>query len=174
MRTYHWILCSLTLAATACQQSEYCADVVPNATVTDVVLDEPNERLIVGLYHSLSYCTGTDEKRFSNERIEVDLATGIVSVDQQASNSRGPLPLPEVGYSLFQDGQFGSGSCSGCELVLRAAEGMYTFHFVTHQDFEPVMSLDVLEDDVVLAAIDIGGYTSEQRQVAQPATGVSD
>src|SRR5690606_9595613 len=103
-----WILCPLALAATACQQSAYCADVSPNATVTDVVHDQADQRLIVGLYHALSYCTGTDEKRFSNERIEVDLATGEVFVDQQTSNDRGPLAMPEVGSPLYQGGQFGN------------------------------------------------------------------
>ena len=163
MRNKILFLWSLMLSAAGCQQSAYCADVVPNATVTDVIHDTGNERLIVGLYHSLSYCTGTDEKRFSNERIEVDLATGDVFVDQQASNSRGPLDLPEVGSPLFRDGQFGGVSCSGCELVLRSQDRLYTFHFVMYDEFEPVMSLEVLDGDTSLVLIDIGGYTSEPR-----------
>ena len=164
MRNKILFFCSLMLAATGCQQSEYCADVVPNATVTDVIHDTGDGRLIVGLYHSLSYCTGTDEKRFSNERIEVDLATGDVTVDQQSSNNRGPLDLPEVGSPLFRDGQFGGVNCKGCELVLRSQEGLYTFHFVLYDEIEPVMSLEVLEGDTALAVVDIGGYTSEPRQ----------
>jgi hypothetical protein len=161
MRNQILILCSLTLAATGCQQSEYCADTVSNATVTDVLHD--GDRLIVGLYHSLSYCTGTDEKRFSNERIEVDLATGEVFVAQRASNDRGPLDLPDAGYSLFRDGQFSSHDCVGCELVLRSQDQIYTFHFTTFEELEPVMGLEVFEEDVLLTAVDIGGYTSEPR-----------
>ena len=161
MRNRILILCGLALAATGCQQSEYCADTVSNATVTDVL--DAGDRLIVGLYHSLSYCTGTDEKRFSNERIEVDLATGEVFVAQQASNTRGPLDLPDVGYPLFRDGQFSSHDCVGCELVLRSQGQSYTFHFTTFGEIEPVMGLEVFEGDVLLAAVDIGGYTSESR-----------
>lgn len=52
-------------------------------------------------------------KRFSNERIEVDLATGAVTVDQQASNVRVPLALPDAGYPLYRDGRFGSQDCAG-------------------------------------------------------------
>jgi hypothetical protein len=163
MRNHIWILCSLALGLAACEQSHYCADVAPNATVTDVIHDENEQRLIVGLYHSLSYCTGTDEKRFSNERIEVDLATGAAIVDQQASNARGPLALPEIGYFLYRDGQFGNTPCGGCELVLRSHDGIYTFHFTMLEDFEPVMTLEVLEEEAPLAVVDIGGYTSEPR-----------
>jgi hypothetical protein len=163
MRNYTWILCGLSLAASACQQSSYCADVFPNAAVTDVIYDDAEQRLIVGLYHSLSYCTGTDEPRFSNERIEVDLATGDVIVDQETSNSRGPLPLPDAGYFLFRDGQFSNDNCSDCELLLRSPDGMYAFHFTTQADFDPVMVLDVLASDVTLATVDIGSYQSAPR-----------
>lgn len=164
MRNQLFILCGLALAASGCEQSEYCADTVSNATVTDVLHDTLGERLIVGLYHSLSYCTGTDEKRFSNERIEVDLATGEVFVAQRASNDRGPLDLPEAGYPLFTDGQFGSHHCVGCELVLRSQDQLYTFHFTTFNDeFGLAMGLEVFQEDVLLAAIDIGGYMSEPR-----------
>lgn len=164
MRNQLWILFGLALAATGCQQSEYCADVGANATITDVRHDTAGgDRLIVGLYHSLSYCTGTDEKRFSNERIEVDLATGEVFVDQRASNTRGPLAMPDAGYPLYTDGQFGSHHCAGCELLLRSQDQIYTFHFTTLGELEPVMTLDVFEEDVLLTTIDIGGYTSEER-----------
>lgn len=162
MRTQLLILCSLTLAATGCEQSQYCADTVPNATVTDVLHD--GDRLIVGLYHSLSYCTGTDEKRFSNERIEVDLGTGEVLVTQRASNERGPLDMPDAGYPLFTDGQFASHHCAGCELVLRSQDQFYTFHFTTFEELDPVMSLEVFEGDVLLTTVDIGGYMSEPRR----------
>jgi hypothetical protein len=163
MRNQLLILCSLALAATGCQEGDYCADTVSNATVTDVLHDTVSDRLIVGLYHSLSYCTGTDEKRFSNERIEVDLTTGEVFVDQRASNTRGPLDLPDRGYPLYTNGQFGSHHCVGCELVLRSQDQLYTFHFTTFGELEPVMGLEVFEQDVLRAAVDIGGYTSEPR-----------
>lgn len=168
MRSHVWFLCSLSLAVSACEQGDYCADVEPNATVTDVLHDDAGGgRLIVGIYHSLSYCTGTDEKRFSNERIEVDLATGAVTVDQRASNVRGPLAMPDDGYPLYQGGNFSSSHCAGCELVLRSPGGVYTYHFTVlagvFDGVEPAMALDVLEDGAPLAAIDIGGYVSESR-----------
>ena len=161
MRNQLFILFGLALATAGCEQSQYCADTASNATVTNVLLD--GDRLIVGLYHSLSYCTGTDEKRFSNERIEVDLATGEVFVDQRASNTRGPLDLPDTGYPLLRDSQFSTHDCVGCELLLRSQDQVYTFQFTTFGELEPVMGLEVFAEDVMLAAVDIGGYTSEPR-----------
>lgn len=163
MRNHLSISCFLALTLTACTQGDYCADVTPNATVTDVYHDTAGNRLTVGLYHSLSYCTGTDEKRFSNERIEVDLATGEVTVHQQASNVRGALGLPYPGDGLYRRSEFGSSYCTGCELVLRSLDQIYTVHFTTLEDFEPVMTLEILEEDVPLAVVDIGGYVSELR-----------
>jgi hypothetical protein len=164
MRTHLSTLCFLALTLTACDQGEYCGDVFPNATVTDVFHEGgASNRLIIGLYHALSFCTGTDEKRFSNERIEVDLNTGEVSVYQKASNNRGPLDMPDVGAPLYRDGHFDSQNCAGCELLLRTSDQIYTIHFTTFQDFDPAMILEILEEDVPLAVVDIGGYTSEPR-----------
>lgn len=51
--------------------------------------------------------------------------------------------------------------------MLRSQDGIYTFHVTTLetalQGLEPVMTLDVLEDGAPLAAVDIGGFTSEPR-----------
>ena len=159
------ILGSVLIAAAGCTQSEYCADVFPNATVTDVLHDPGADELHVALHHSLSYCTGTDEKRYSLEHITLDLASGEVALEQRASNTLDPYALPESGYYLYRDGGFASADCPGCELVLRSRDEQYTAHFVTGgmDDLDPVMTLEVARAGTSLAIIDIDGYMAQVR-----------
>ena len=163
MRNQILFLCGIALAATGCEEEEpwFCADPPPNATVTDVIHDGGGERLIVGLYRAEPYCKG-DETPFVSERLEVNLATGELSLAQQPSDTPGPLDLPDIGYRLFRDSEFSNVECVGCELVLR--DQSYTFHFANFEGYvQPVMTLDVYEDDVLLLGIDIHGYKVEPR-----------
>lgn len=159
------ILGSFLITAAGCTQSGYCADVFPNATVTDVLLDDAAGQLHVALQHSLSYCTGTDEKRYSLEHITIDLASGAVAFDQRASNSLDPYALPETCCYLYRDGGFGNADCPGCELVLRSRDEQYTAHFVTSgiDALDPVMTLEVTRAGAPIAVIDIDGYMSQVR-----------
>jgi|GEM_PF-2737516 len=148
---------------TACDEGDYCADVSPNAWVSDVLYDDHDAKLYVALTHHLSYCTGTDEKRYSHERITVDLMTGEASFEQRASNDAAGYTLPDRCCALYYDGHFGNADlCSACELVLNSSDAAaYTFRFTTRDDYEGAMILDVSRAGEPVTTIDIGGYRSE-------------
>jgi len=149
-----------TLATAGCTEGDYCADVFANAWVTDVGHDQDGRLLTFAVSHSLSYCTGTDEKRYSHERVTVDLETGAVDVEQRFSNDARGYDLLEVGRMryLYHDGHFGNQSaCSDCQLLLEA-EGTprYGYRFVARAFESPPVVLEVSEDDVPLLTIDLG------------------
>lgn len=148
-------------AAAGCTQSEYCADVGINATVTDVLHDTLADQVHVSLRHSLSYCTGTDEKRYSMEHLVIDMATGEVTVAQRSTDEPVPFGMPDACCPLYRDGNFNNDSCPGCELVLRSGEGRDTFHFTTAlPGADEAMLLEVSRDDVPLVRVEIGGFVS--------------
>ena len=69
--------------------ADVCVDVAPNATIIDVLHDEQNDLILINLTHNLSYCTGTDEKKYSVEQIQIDLNTAQVTFKQRYVNDRG-------------------------------------------------------------------------------------
>lgn len=148
-----------------CTQQDVCVDVFPNATVTDVLHDESAQRLYVSVLHRLSYCTGSDEKKYSVELIEVDLATGDVQIQQRASNSRAPYDVPDTCCWLFRDGNFTGGEgCPGCQLRLYSRDGAYEFLFESDVDWNLPMTLRVSHASTQLAVVDMGGYQSALRE----------
>lgn len=144
----------------ACVQGDYCADYFPNATITDVYYSENEERAFVSLYHHLSYCTGTDEKRFSIELLDIDLAEATFSRQHRTSNSPALFDLSEECCPLFYQGQFASEDrCDGCELILNTQGAGYTFHFTTAPvESGEVMDLEILAQGQPILRFAIGGY----------------
>lgn len=156
---------ALLSSSTGCTEQNYCGDVSPNAWVSDVLYDDHAETLYVALSHHLSYCTGTDEKKFSHELLTVDLATGGVDVQQRASNDAHGYSVPDRCCALYREGHFANAdTCSACELVLRTNDDTgYAFRFTTREDYEGAMVLEITRDDAPVVTIDIGGYRSAVR-----------
>ncbi|TNF24135.1 MAG: hypothetical protein EP329_25620 [Deltaproteobacteria bacterium] len=154
------LLLPATLAA--CDEGDYCGDVSPNAWVSDVLYDDRAETLYVALSHHLSYCTGTDEKKFSHELITVDLVTGEATFAQRASNDSRGYSVPDRCCALYYDGHFGNADrCAACELVLNSNDAAaYTFRFTTRDDYMGAMYLDITRGGEPVVTIDIGGYRS--------------
>ena len=82
-------------------QEEVCADVFPNATVTGVVYDESTGRAWVSLYHSLSYCTGSDENRYAAELLEIDLVRETVTFSHRATEDLSPYDIRRRAADAF-------------------------------------------------------------------------
>lgn len=159
------VILIIPLAAGACQQQRTCVDFAPNATVTDVHHDEQAGWLHVFLHHELGYCTGTGEKPYSVEHIEIDLESREMTVDQRESDVLPDRPLPGTCCALYQDGAFSSEGCPGCELRLESRDGAYTFVFTNVSAAEGmVMRLRIFEGDAPLKAASIGGYRTTPPQ----------
>lgn len=147
--------------AVGCFQSDYCVDVGINATVTDVLHDAPADQVHVSLRRSQSYCTGTDEKRYSVEHLVIDMTSGELVTEQRSTNDPVPFGLPDTCCRLYRDGNFNSSACPGCELVLRSGDGRDALHFTTAPlDAGGAMLLEVSRDDLPLVRVEIGGSES--------------
>jgi hypothetical protein len=111
--------------------------------------------------HSLSYCTGTDDKKYSIELIEIDLATQTAEFHHKTSNSRDLYDLPEVCCYVQRDINFTGGEdCAGCELVLHTRDGSHELRFVSDSSWDLPLQLIVSDGSAAVMTIDIDGYRS--------------
>lgn len=151
-----------------CSARGTCVDSGPDAWVTDLGHDQVERLLTFAVSRRLGYCSGNDEKRYSHERVTVDLETRAVDVEQRYSEGAGGYDLLEVGFMrhLYRDGHFGSaGACTRCELVLEA-EGVprYRYRLIMHESEASPLVLEVIEDGEPIMVLDLGYARTTERE----------
>ncbi|MEM9493732.1 MAG: hypothetical protein AAGC55_31580 [Myxococcota bacterium] len=164
------VLGVMTLGALgACSEQSVCADVFSNATVTDVTYDQTDNTAQVSLFHRLSYCTGTDDKRYAIEQLVIDLGAAALTTQHRTADSLDLFPPPERAVYIYRDGGFtNSDYCAGCELVLTIRDTDYALHFVTAgpDQVAAAMTLSLMDGGAETLAVDIGGFESVQSDPA--------
>jgi hypothetical protein len=137
-----------------------CVDYAPNATVTSVCWDERENVVELATFARESYCTGTDEKRFTTARVTVGMEEGTCVLQQRQSNHLDSYGRTEGCEPLFEDGTFPT--CRDCELRLDVGTTGYTLSLVTDEEFLDgnwsALMLHVLDEgeEVVSVALDMG------------------
>lgn len=147
----------LGVALTGCTQSEICADFGPNSTVTDVRYDSEENALTVSYFIHNSYCTGTDEPRYTIRLLTVDLDAMTEDTKEKETQKLDLYPIRDGGEHLFEESRFTAGTCNRCELRLNTRDGRYSFDFITGPpyDGEEVMALEIFEGDALRYETDL-------------------
>lgn len=155
---------ALAAFGSACigEETQYCSDVSANATILELAYSENDNMAYISLYHSLSLCTGTDERRYAIELIEIDLSTATFTTQHKTADELDMFEIPVGADPVFR-GEFGNNQlCADCEFRLSPTDdSSYSFLFLAPPAGSPsAMMLHVQDAGVDMLVIEIGGYES--------------